>query len=163
LFLFAERYLPDEDLTAAIPAGFELDRIVRYGSERHRNPWITVGVRLDGPVYARAIYYVHIEREDAKEMYEGFGSTARSYWRDNASETGVRRVPRPRSSSVLDLPNICAHPSTYSWACHSWKTKVYLVVQVGGDADRPTAFSLLEAFGEVLDQNLPARFHELSR
>ena len=154
LFLFAERHLPDEELAAAIPPDFDLDVIKRYGSERHRNPWITVGVRMNGPVsYARAIYYVHIEREDARQMYRRQSGASVSL-RDR------RDGPRIRKAADLDVPNGCAlQYRAEMWVCHAWKAKVYLVVQATNDATgkRHVPLELTRAFAGVLERNLPAR------
>ena len=57
---FAADVLPDDRLAAAVPKGFEFDSVARNGPERHRKDWVTVGVRMTGPVpFSRVIFYVH--------------------------------------------------------------------------------------------------------
>ena len=145
-------------LTAAIPPDFDLDEIKRYGSDRFRKPWITVGVRMTGPVrYARAIFYVHIEREDARQMYEEQNGRSKGY--TDSKGRSVRRQSEPD----LGLPNVCVLvPGQEMWSCHAWKAKVYLVVQAtnDGSGERHMPLELLRAFGDVLDKNLPARMHD---
>ena len=147
----ARDMLPDEELRAAIPDGFELDRVVVNDDEYHRKSWVTVGVRLkEGPVeYARAIFYVLPSEETAHAMYQ--------------RQSGFERIPgveAPRPfEAELGIPNVCdGYEAGLLW-CHATKGRVYLVTQSTAGWPPParvtpqellTGRMMLEAFGGYL-------------
>ncbi|HJR46036.1 MAG TPA: hypothetical protein VJ927_10575 [Actinomycetota bacterium] len=159
---FAAEELPDERLEAAVPAGFEFDSVVRNGPERHNNDWITVGVRMTGPVdFARAIFYVHPGAKPAAVMYENQSDNAPDAWR-MAQDAGARRknTPRPFTVDDLGIPNRCGVELAGLYRCHARMGRIYLVTEssAGGwppgnkttPQETKAARHLVEAFGDVL-------------
>lgn len=162
LFAYADKHLSDDSLAAAVPADFEFTGVKRHGFDRHRKPWITVGVRMDGPVrFARAIFYVHPDQTHAHEMFEDQSQDPdpRSL-RDLADDPQAQ----PWSEEQLDLDNRCSLRIDHLFWCHAYKGRVYLVVQssaggpTGGGvsrAERKAAATLLNAFGLYLQEEIP--------
>lgn len=161
LFAFADEHLADSALAAVVPEDFELTGVKRYGFDRHRKPWITVGVRMDGPVaFARAIFYVHHDEVHAREMFV-----------EQADDSGpLAEVARgddpqaaPWSERQLDIQNRCSVRGPDLFWCHARKGQVYLLVQssAGGSGrdvtrdERAAAMTLLRAFGTYLEDEVP--------
>ena len=160
---FAEDVLPDEDLAAAVPAGFEFDSVQRNGPVRHAKDWITVGVRMEGPIpFARAIFYVHPAPEAAGEMYEKQTEDARDMWEMFRGERfRGAKIPPPFVVDELKIPNQCGFEPSGLYRCHARVGRVYLVTEstAGGGPGRnekPTAKEkraakdLIQAFGGLL-------------
>jgi hypothetical protein len=166
LLAFAARHLSDEDLRATVPSGFDFDEVTRYGRDRHANPWVTVGVRMTGPVaLSRVIYYVHPTADAATELYRDQVEITVDTRRFLARGPRSRHLPRPWSIPDVELPNKCgARGDGFIW-CHSVRGRVYQLVQSaaawpsGRDTitaeERRAADTLAEAFGNYLE-GLPA-------
>ena len=156
---FADEHFPAQALASAVPAGFELLDVKRDGYERHGKEWVTVSVRMKGPVpFARAIFYIHSDSNSAESMFE------------RQSRLGIRQhVPGNRaaltqswSEEALTIPNGCHVRAELYW-CHAYSGKVYLVTQstAGSGAGRQTsrlerrmAAALLSAFATYLEKEL---------
>lgn len=162
LFEFADEHLSDDDLAAAVPEGFEFVDVKRNGYDRHHKDWITVGVRMEGPVrFARAIFYVHPDEPHAHEMFEdqsqdpdlrGMGKLARD------------RHAQPWSEDALEIDNRCSVRADSLFWCHAQNGPVYLVVQssagwpTGANVsreERKAAATLLTAFGTYVEEEVP--------
>lgn len=162
LFAYADEHLSDEALEAAVPEPFEFLDVKRNGYDRHGNEWVTVGVRMDGPVrFARSIFYVHPDEAQAHEMFEDQSQEA-----DFGGLGAVAKDPQaqPWSQEQLDVENRCSVRADYLFWCHAYKGRVYLVVQSSADwprgrnvspEERRGAKSLLNAFGRYLEQQVP--------
>ncbi len=160
LFDFAEQHLSDEDLAAVVPKGFDFLDVNRNGYDRHGNEWVTVGVRIEGPVrFARAIFYVHPDAAHAHEMFErqstlGEGRPGRG--RDNVAE--------PWTESELAVENRCEIRAGSLFWCHAHRGNVYLLTQSTAGSltgrnvtgqQRRAASALLRAFGRYLEEEIP--------
>ena len=159
---FASDVLPDDLLADAVPAGFEFDSVARNGPERHRKDWITVGVRMTGPVdFARAIFYVHPTARAAAVMYERHSQFAADVW-EVAQRPRFRdeNIPKPFSLKDLAVPNICGAEGAGLYRCHAAAGRIYLVTESTGGGWPPgnettpeetqAARALIRAFGSVL-------------
>jgi hypothetical protein len=122
---YGKQALPDDALVAAIPDGFELDRIVRNDLEFDRKGWVTVGVRLipDELAYARVIFYVLPTEAKAMSLYKDQSGRMRSGQRD------------PGGSDPLPVegiePSVCGGGLSGLWTCHATAERFYLVTQSG--------------------------------
>lgn len=126
----SEQLLTDDELAAAIPLGFELDRIVRNDLEFERKGWVTVGVRLEPKDinYARAIFYVLPTEADARRLYRQQSGTLPPSSRI-ASRSDDRPQP-PFSVAGVARPNLCVLGGGENlWICHATAGRFYLVTQ----------------------------------
>lgn len=160
LFEFADEHLSDDDLAAAVPAGFEFIDVKRHGYDRHHKEWVTVGVRMEGPVrFARAIFYVHPDEDSAHAEFvrqTGVGGQAA------VAENGG--FDEPWMDERLDIPTFCSAQGDHLFWCHAHKGNVQLVIQSAAgwptrkDAtreERQAAEDLLRAFGTYLQHEIP--------
>ncbi len=159
LLRFAAEHLSDEDVSAAVPEPFKASGVNRNGYDRHRKPWVTVGVQMEGPVrFSRAIFYVHPSAAAARAMFqEQSGISAMENQGDD---------PQAETFSLdqLGVPNRCSPRMDRLFWCHSYKGTVYLLTQSSaGSIDgrevarkqREAAQTLLQAFGTFLEEQLP--------
>ena len=168
MFNFADRHLPDDELADAVPTGFELDAVVRNDMERNNGRHITVGVRMDGPVYARAIFYVLPNAARAATMYRDQVHNHSYAWRIDRRHSDYYRgkLPRPWSPGGAGVPTRCAADGSSLFWCHAVKGRVYLAVQSSAGRalrdgtptaeQRGAASALTRAFGGYLGQAVPS-------
>lgn len=144
--------LPDDQLVAAIPDGFELDQIVRNDLEFERKGWVTVGARLipDDLAYARAIFYVLPTEAKAKGLYRDQSGQTRSSHRDLDG-------PKPLPVEGIE-PSVCGGGLSGLWTCHATAGRFYLVTQSGDyhpkaelhPGDRRYGEALLRSFATLM-------------
>lgn len=160
LFAYADEHLADEALAAAVPEPFEFVGVNRNGFDRHGNEWVTVGVRMEGPVqFARAIFYVHADEAAAHEMFE-----RQSQLDHEIPGERPDKHAEPWSEEGLEVENRCHVRAESLFWCHAHRANVYLVTQstAGGSTDRSAtrverkaAVTLLIAFGTYLEEEIP--------
>lgn len=161
LFAFADEHLAAKDLADAVPRGFQFLDVSRHGYERHREEWITVGVRMKGGVpVSRAIFYVHPDATAAEAMYERQSKLVNADGQAGLDDPQAR----PFTDGALEVRNWCgARPDELFW-CHAFRGRVYLVVQSsagwpdGRDVsprERRAAKRLAAAFGTYLQRHVP--------
>lgn len=160
LFAFADEHLSDAALAAAVPGGFEFTGVNRNGFERHRKKWITVGVRMEGPVrFARAIFYVHPEGDSAHAEFQRQveANNWAPNWRGNP-------LGKSWSDDRLDIPTFCSAQGNRLFWCHAYKGRVHLVIQSSAgwpirrkatQGERRAMETLLQAFGTYLQEEIP--------
>ena len=126
--------LPDSDLVAAIPEGFELDRIVRNDLLFDREGWVTVGVRLrsERVSHARVIFYVLGREAAARALFEDQSRKPKSFHRSLGG-------PKPFSVTGVE-PSVCGGSSVGIYACHTTGGRIYLVVASGTHRAGSTGF-----------------------
>lgn len=160
LLRFAAEHLSDDDVSAAVPEPFKASGLNRNGYDRHRKPWITVGVQMEGPVrFSRAVFYVHPSAAAAREMFQeqsGFSAVEDLDGDDPHAEAF--------SLDQLGVPNRCSPRLDRLFWCHSYKGSVYLLTQSSAGwfnrrdvthKERDAAQTLLQAFGTFLEEQLP--------
>lgn len=162
LFAYADEHLSDDALAAAVPKRFEFVGVNRHGYDRHGNEWVTVGVRMEGPVpFARAIFYVHPDEAHARDMFEGQSQDPDPRGLGKLADD---REAQPWSQEQLGIDNRCSVRADHLFWCHAYKGRVYLVVQSSASwprarevspEERSAATSLLKAFGAYLEEEVP--------
>lgn len=160
LFAYADEHLSDDALAAAVPEGFDFTGVKRNGYDRHGNEWVTVGVRMEGPVqFARAIFYVHPDEAKAHEMFE-----RQSHLDHDVPGERPHKHAKPWSENELELDNRCHVRVDSLFWCHAYQANVYLVTQsaagwpTGRDitlVERKAAARLLTSFGAYLQEEIP--------
>lgn len=160
LFAFADEHLSDAALAAAVPEGFEFTGVKRNGFERHRKKWITVGVRVEGPIrFARAIFYVHPDADSAHAEFrrQVEANNWAPNWRGNP-------IGKPWSDERLDIPTFCSAQADQLFWCHAYKGRVHLVIQSSAGSttrgkatrgEKRAVESLLQGFGTYLQEEIP--------
>jgi hypothetical protein len=146
--------LPDDELAAAVPDGFELEQIVRNDQQFERDGWVTVGVRLipEDITYARIIFYVLPDERAAAAMYREQSGKARTSFNHLDG-------PKPEPAPGID-PSLCGGGLPGLWSCHAHEGRIYVVTQSGDypsartldPEGRVDAERLLRAFTSVIDE-----------
>jgi hypothetical protein len=146
--------LPDDELVAAVPEGFELEQIVRNDQQFERDGWVTVGVRLipEDITYARVIFYVLPDERSADQLYREQSGQTRS-------SSDYLDGPKPRAVDGVD-PSTCGGHIDGLWTCHTVDGRFYVVTQSGDypgareldPEGRAYGEMLLRAFAAVIDE-----------
>lgn len=158
---WADKHLSDRDLEAVVPEPFEFVTVKRNGFERHGGAYLTVGVRMEGPVdYARAIFQVYPDTASALQHFEFKAERADdpSHWEGNP-------LGKPFSDNGVGLRHFCSAQYDHLFWCHVYKGDVHLVIQSGAGfpgrrdttvEERRAAKTLLRSFGEFLEDEVPS-------